>query len=66
MLPLKISEISKSFGDRLVLNKVEFSVKKNEIFGFIGLNGMGKTTLIKIILDLLDQDHGEVEIFGVS
>ncbi|MBU6338600.1 MAG: ABC transporter ATP-binding protein [Rickettsiales bacterium] len=66
MLPLKISEISKSFGDRVVLNKVEFSVKKNEIFGFIGLNGMGKTTLIKIILDLLDQDHGEVEIFGVS
>lgn len=66
MFPLKISEISKSFGDRVVLNKVEFSVKQNEIFGFIGLNGMGKTTLIKIILDLLDQDHGEVEIFGIS
>ena len=30
------------------------------------MNGVGKTTLIKIILDLLDQDHGEVEIFGVS
>ena len=66
MIPLKISEISKSFADKLVLDKVRFSVKENEIFGFIGLNGIGKTTLIKIILDLLDQEHGEAEIFGVS
>jgi len=65
MLPLKISEISKSFS-RPVLDAVSFDVKANEIFGFIGLNGMGKTTLIKIILDLIDQDNGEVEIFGVS
>lgn len=65
MLPLKISEISKSFANS-VLDQVSFDVKKNEICGFIGLNGMGKTTLIKIILDLLDQDEGEVEIFGVS
>ncbi len=64
--PLKVFEISKKFTDKPVLNKVSFDVKENEIFGFIGLNGMGKTTLIKIILDLLDQDHGEVEIFGVS
>ena len=66
MTPLKISEISKSFADRSILDKVNFDVKPNEIFGFIGLNGQGKTTLIKIILDLLDQDSGEVEIFGVS
>lgn len=66
MLPLKISEISKSFNQHLVLDNVDFAVKNNEIFGFIGLNGIGKTTLIKIILDLLDQDNGEVEIFGVS
>ena len=55
MLPLKISEISKSFA-RPVLDNVNFDVKPNEIFGFIGLNGVGKTTLIKIILDLLDQE----------
>jgi len=66
MLPLQISEISKIFAERHVLDKVTFDVKPSEIFGFIGLNGQGKTTLIKIILDLLDQDHGEVEIFGVS
>ncbi len=65
MLPLKISNISKSFSNQ-VLDKINLEVKQNEIFGFIGLNGVGKTTLIKIILDLLEQDDGEVEIFGVS
>ena len=65
VLPLTISEISKIF-TKPVLSGVSFDVKPNEIFGFIGLNGQGKTTLIKIILDLLDQDEGEVEIFGVS
>ena len=65
MLPLKISQISKSFS-KAVLDDINFEVKSNEIFGFIGLNGQGKTTLIKIILDLLDQDKGEVEIYGVS
>lgn len=63
--PLKISSIEKTF-DRKVLSDVSFEVQKNEIFGFIGLNGQGKTTLIKIMIDLLDQDEGEVEIFGVS
>lgn len=66
MHPLIITEISKEFSNKKVLDKVSFDVKTNEIFGFIGLNGQGKTTLIKIILDLLDQDHGEVEIFSVS
>lgn len=64
--PLKVSAISKSFGDRLVLDAVSFAVPKNYIFGFIGLNGIGKTTLIKIILDLLSEDDGFVEIFGVT
>lgn len=65
MQPLKISNISKSFAQP-VLKNINLEINKNEIFGFIGLNGQGKTTLIKIILDLLDQDEGEVEIFGVS
>ena len=65
MNPLKITEISKNFS-KTVLDKISLEILSNEIFGFIGLNGQGKTTLIKIILDLLDQDNGEVEIFGIS
>jgi ABC-2 type transport system ATP-binding protein len=64
--PLKISHISKSFDEKLVLDDINFEVLKNEIFGFVGLNGVGKTTLIKIILDLLDADFGDVEIFGIT
>ena len=63
--PLLIKNISKNFA-KPVLSDVSFKVNKGDIFGFIGLNGQGKTTLIKIILDLLDQDSGEVEIFGKS
>jgi ABC-2 type transport system ATP-binding protein len=65
MIPLNISQISKTF-NKTVLDDINFTVNNGEIFGFIGLNGQGKTTLIKIILDLLDQDDGEVKIFGAS
>lgn len=64
MIPLKIENIYKSFGNRETLKDISFSVNNNEIFGFIGLNGAGKTTLIKIIIDLLDCDSGQVKIFG--
>lgn len=64
-IPLKITNITKEFNKK-VLDGINLEVKNNEIFGFIGLNGIGKTTLIKIILDLIEQDDGEVEIFGIS
>jgi ABC-2 type transport system ATP-binding protein len=62
--PIIIKNIHKSFSDKTVLDDINFEVLNNEIFGFVGLNGIGKTTLIKIMIDLLDQDHGEVKIFG--
>ena len=65
-VPIKISGLKKSFGKKKVLNSISFDVNKNEIFGFIGLNGVGKTTTIKIILDLLEQDEGSVELRGVN
>lgn len=65
-LPLKISKIYKNFDKKSVLQDVSFNVRKNQIFGFVGLNGVGKTTLIKIILDLLDEDFGEIEIFSTN
>ncbi len=62
--PLKVLNISKSFTEKPVLSKVSLSVNPGDIYGFVGLNGMGKTTLIKIILDLLERDSGEIELFG--
>lgn len=62
--PLIIDAISKTYGNHVVLDNVSFSLKPGEIFGLVGLNGIGKTTLIKIILDLSKADSGQARIFG--
>lgn len=64
--PLMIEGVSKSFKAKSVLNNVSLKVNEGEIYGLIGLNGVGKTTLIKIILDLLVQDAGQVTFFGIN
>lgn len=64
MLPLQIKDVDKIFESNKVLSDIKLSVGKNEIFGLIALNGQGKTTLIKIMLDLLDPDSGEIKLFG--
>ena len=64
--PLRVESVSKNFKDKKVLRDVSLNVSEGEIYGLIGLNGVGKTTLIKIILDLLAQDSGHVEFFGLS
>ena len=64
--PLNIEKVSKSFGEKNVLNNVSLSVNSGEMFGLIGLNGVGKTTLIKIILGLLNQDNGRATIFNAD
>jgi ABC-2 type transport system ATP-binding protein len=63
-VPMHVEKVSKRFGENQVLNNVSLDVKQGEIFGLIGLNGVGKTTLIKIILNLLSQDEGAVSFFG--
>lgn len=62
--PLVIEHVSKSFAPKSVLEDVGFTMKEGEILGLIGLNGIGKTTLIKIILGLLKPDSGSTAILG--
>ncbi|MFZ4125086.1 MAG: ABC transporter ATP-binding protein [Rickettsiales bacterium] len=64
MSPLELHSIYKSYGKHQVLKDISFSLKEGEIFGLIGLNGIGKTTLIKIILDLSHADNGQANILG--
>lgn len=63
--PLIVNQICKSFDGKVVLKPLSLTLQEGEIFGLIGLNGIGKTTLIKIILDLLTADSGEATIFGL-
>lgn len=62
--PLQVSQIYKNYGSNRVLEAISFSLLPGEIFGLIGLNGVGKTTLIKIILDLTRADNGQTTLFG--
>jgi len=61
---ISASAISKSFGDVQALSRVSFSVENAEIFGFIGPDGSGKTTLFRIITTLLVPDEGELILLG--
>ncbi|GEL66430.1 ABC transporter ATP-binding protein [Marinilactibacillus psychrotolerans] len=63
---LEMREVKKSFGGNHVLKGVNFSVHPGEIIGYIGPNGAGKSTTVKIILGMLQQDAGEIMLFGRS
>ena len=61
---LQIKKVSKRFGKKQVLKDLSFSVPEHSIFGFIGKNGSGKTTTMKMMLGLLKMDEGEIFING--
>lgn len=56
----------KRFGTFLAVDKINFVVKKGEIFGFLGPNGSGKTTTIKILCGILLPTEGKVKVIGVN
>jgi ABC-type multidrug transport system ATPase subunit len=58
--------ISRRFGETEALKDITFSVNKSEIFGFIGPDGSGKTTLFRIITTLLLPDEGEMKVLGMD
>jgi ABC-2 type transport system ATP-binding protein len=58
--------LSKSYGGFNVLEDVNMTIKKGQIYGFIGQNGAGKTTLIRIAAGLAAASKGSVELFGES
>ena len=61
---ISAEKITKSFGERKVLNEVSFEVGKGEIFGLLGPSGAGKTTIIKILTGQLKADNGSSVISG--
>nr|WP_281682766.1 ABC transporter ATP-binding protein [Finegoldia magna] len=58
---LKLEKIQKSFKNNLVLKDVSFTVDTGEVVGLVGLNGSGKSTIIRIISGLIIQDNGTIE-----
>jgi ABC-2 type transport system ATP-binding protein len=58
--------LSKSFGDRLAVNGVGFTIAAGEIYGLLGPNGAGKTTSISMVAGILARDAGEITISGID
>lgn len=64
MKAIESSSVSKSFGATTALDDISFSVNDSEIFGFIGPDGAGKTTLFRIITTLLKPEKGSMKVLG--
>lgn len=60
---LKTTDITKKYGEKIVLNKVNMTINKGDIYGFIGKNGAGKTTFMRVILSLTEKDSGDFNFF---
>ncbi|TGD75636.1 energy-dependent translational throttle protein EttA [Mangrovimicrobium sediminis] len=59
---IEVKDLKKTFGDRLLFENVSFTVPKGSIVGIIGANGMGKSTLFKILMGIEQPDGGEVKV----
>jgi len=63
---IDVKDLTKKFGDFTANDRLTFSVKRGEIFGFIGANGAGKTTAIRILCGLLEPTSGEIAVAGYN
>ncbi len=61
---IKITGLTKKFGDFVAVNNLDVEVKKGDIYGFLGPNGSGKSTTLRILLGLIKPTHGTIEIFN--
>lgn len=64
MNALALNRITKSFDDFIAVDSLSLEVPKGSIYGFIGPNGSGKTTTIRMIMNIFYPDSGEIELFG--
>ena len=66
MNAIEVKNLVKRFGDKTVVDHVTLTVAEGEIVGFLGPNGSGKTTTIRIMCGLLTPDEGEGEVLGYN
>src|SRR5260221_3598209 len=63
-LAIDVRGMTKRFGDRTVVNDIALQVRSGEIYGFLGSNGSGKTTFIRMLCGLLRADGGSGTCLG--
>jgi ABC-type multidrug transport system ATPase subunit len=63
---IKVSALHKQFRDVYAVNDLSFTVEEADIYGFLGQNGAGKSTTIRMLLSLITPTSGEIEFFGMN
>lgn len=63
---IKVSNVVKKYDDLIALDKLSLEIKKGSIFGLLGVNGAGKSTIISILNGLSSFDSGKIDIFGLD
>ncbi|WP_011307798.1 ABC transporter ATP-binding protein [Methanosarcina barkeri] len=63
---IEVRNLSKSYGSRKAVNDISFSIGKSELFGLLGPNGSGKTTMIKMLTGQIKPTFGSVRVLGVD
>jgi drug efflux transport system ATP-binding protein len=66
MNTVEVNQLTKVFGNFTAVNKVSFNVKKGEVFGFLGANGAGKSTTIRMLCGILEPTSGDAFVGGFS
>jgi len=66
MIPLRVTDVSKSYGGVRALKPVSFDVRAGEVHALLGENGAGKSTLIRIMSGLVAPDTGQIEVDGAA
>ena len=61
---IEFENVSLSYGNRLILDNINFKINQNQIFGMLGPNGVGKSTIFNLITGLISPEKGSVFIGG--
>ena len=64
MYAIQTTQLTRSFGTLKAVDRLTMEVPRGTVFGFLGPNGSGKTTTIRLLLGLLDADEGQVQVLG--
>lgn len=63
---IKVTQLTKVFKEVIAVKDLSFTVKQGDVYGFLGQNGAGKSTTIRMLLTLIEPTSGDIEIFGYN
>tara|TARA_B100000767_G_C19740247_1_gene525833 strand:- start:1122 stop:1898 length:777 start_codon:yes stop_codon:yes gene_type:complete len=63
---IEFENVSLSYGNRLILDNIDFKISKGEIFGMLGPNGAGKSTIFNLLTGLINPNNGKIKINGTD